>query len=289
MKKDIKVICAAVTPFTEAGELDRNGLPHLFRAIKESGIDAVFTPGTTGEFTALDAEERLAVIAAALEVFGADGVYAHVGAASGREAARLARAAFELGARRLAAITPYFVTAGPAAVADYYRAIAEAVPEAEIYVYIFQARATTDVTPEQLAELSRIPGIVGAKISGLPTDRVAEYIAAVDDDFVVYSGNDREFIPVIQAGGNGIVTGVSGVFPAPFIAAKIALSSGEKDLRKRQRDIDEAVERTGGGDFGMLKLGTQLRGLPSGPLRIALDPVPTETAARLRGVFLDEA
>src|SRR5271156_3036165 len=119
-KRPIKLICATTVPFLEDGELDRAGLPVLFRAIKDSGIEYVFTPGTTAEFPSLSDAERLEVIEAALKVFGADGVFAHVGAATARQAAALARAAARLGARRFAAITPYFVTAGPESTCQYY-------------------------------------------------------------------------------------------------------------------------------------------------------------------------
>lgn len=270
--RPIQLICATTVPFMADGELDVAGLGVLFRSILDSGVRHVFTPGTTGEFTGLSDEERLAVIEAALAVFGPEGVYAHVGAATARQAAQLSARARELGAMRLAAITPYFIKAGPTSIEDYYRAIVESAPGAEVYVYVFRARASTNVEPETLATLSRIPGIAGAKISGLSTAEVVEYLSAVPAGFPVYSGNDREFIRFARAGGAGIVSGVSGVFPGPFVRAEQAINDGTGDLEALQREIDRCVDLVAGGDFAMLKLGVGLRGLPSGPLRIANEP-----------------
>jgi dihydrodipicolinate synthase/N-acetylneuraminate lyase len=67
-------------PFTANGDLDRGGLRPLYRFLEAAGVDGVFTAGTTGEFTALDDDDRETVLVEALEVFGPDRIHAHVGA-----------------------------------------------------------------------------------------------------------------------------------------------------------------------------------------------------------------
>ena len=62
-----------------------------------------------------------------------------------------------LGARNLAAITPYYLPAGPQSLIDYYRRLDAVAGEARIFVYLYGARSTTTVTPAQLAELAEIP------------------------------------------------------------------------------------------------------------------------------------
>ena len=276
-----ELVCAPITPFSDDGTLDLHGTRTLFEAILASGIGSVFTPGTTGEFTALSDDERLAVIGCALEVFGPQGVYAHVGAATARQAVALARRAGQLGGRRLAAITPYYLTAGPLSVAEYYRELAAAVLGAELYVYVFPARATTTVSPGELAELARIPGVVGAKISGLSTPEVIEYIRAVPSGFRVLAGNDADLIGLAAAGGAGVVSGVSGVFPAPFVRAVGELDAGT-DASYLQPEIDRAVAAVGAGNIRLLKAATQLRGLAAGPVRVSIDPPAEAQLAELR-------
>ena len=62
-------------PFEANGDLDVKGQETLLRHLKDTGIGGVFISGTTGEFTALDDDERAIVLSAALEVYGADAVY----------------------------------------------------------------------------------------------------------------------------------------------------------------------------------------------------------------------
>lgn len=272
------LISAVPVPFTADGDLDSSGLQPLYRHLAAAGVDGVFTAGTTGEFTALDDQERETVLTEALEVFGPDRVYAHVGAASARQATRLAARAVALGARNLAAITPFYLPAGPAALVDYYRELDAVAGAARLFVYLYAARTTTTVTPAQLAELAEIPSVVGAKISGEPTARVLEYIRAAPDGFVVYSGNDVEFGDVLRAGGAGGVCGAVSVFPRPFTEVADALRRGDEQAAAAAQDrVERAVEAVAGADIALIKAGLALRGLPAGPPRVALDePSPAQ-------------
>src|SRR6185312_13345050 len=104
MNKPTTLISAVPVPFAANGDLDVEGQTTLLRHLRDTGIRGVFIAGTTGEFTALDDDERAVVLTAALEVYGVDGVYIHVGAAAARQAERLTAQAVALGARNLAAI-----------------------------------------------------------------------------------------------------------------------------------------------------------------------------------------
>jgi 4-hydroxy-tetrahydrodipicolinate synthase len=267
------LVSAVPVPFTADGDLDAAGLQPLYRWLDAAGVDGVFTAGTTGEFTALDDAERETVLREALGVFGPDRVYAHVGAASARHAERLTARAVALGARNLAAITPYYLPAGPRALIDYYRRLDAVAGGARLFVYLYGARTTTTVTPAQLADLAEIPSVVGAKISGEPTARVLEYVRAAPEAFAVFSGNDIEFGDFVRAGGTGGVSGVSSVFPRPFVALADALRRGDEQAAVVAQDrVKRAVEAVAGADIALIKAGLTLRGLPAGPARVALDP-----------------
>jgi 4-hydroxy-tetrahydrodipicolinate synthase len=267
-----RLIPAVPVPFRADGELDDAGLEPLYRFLDDARVDGVFVSGTTGEFPALDDAERDRVLAAALAVFGPDRVYAHVGAASARQAERLAARAVALGARNLAAITPYYLPAGPRGLAEYYRRIDAVAGGARLFVYLYPARTTTTVTPDQLAGLAAIPSVVGAKISGEPTGRVVEYLRAAPEGFTVYSGNDVEFGAAVRAGAAGGVSGVAGAFPRPFVALRDALRDGDEGAAEAaQADVARAVDAVGG-DVARIKAALTLQGLPAGPTRVAVDP-----------------
>jgi 4-hydroxy-tetrahydrodipicolinate synthase len=284
-----RLISAVPVPFLADGALDEPGLKPLYAWLESEGVDGVFVSGTTGEFPALDDAEREVVLTAALDVFGPERVYAHVGAASARQAERLAVRAVALGARNLAAITPYYLPAGPRSLVDYYRRLDAVLGDARLFVYLYPTRTTTTVTPAQLAELAELPSVTGAKISGEPTARVLEYLRAAPPGFTVFSGKDVEFGAVVRAGAAGAVSGVSSVFPRPFVALRGALRRGDETAAAAaQADVERAVEAVGG-NVAHMKAALALRGLPAGPPRVALDPPSPAHRAVLEAAVADLA
>ena len=278
MSAPTTLLAAVPVPFHANGDLDVDGQKTLLRHLKNAGIGGVFVAGTTGEFTALNDDERSIVLSAALEVYGQEAVYMHVGAAAARQAESLTAQAIALGAKRLAAITPFYLPAGPTALIDYYRRLDAVAGDAQIYVYLYAARTGSTVTPDQLAELAKIPSVAGAKISGEPTSVVLQYVRAVPDDFEVYSGNDIEFGDFVRAGGTGAVSGVSSVFPRPFLDLADALNRGDdQSAATAQERVKQAVLAANGADIALLKVGLSLQGLPAGPTRVAIDqPTPAQ-------------
>ncbi len=154
------VLAAVPTLFGTDGSVDLAANRKLYGHV--SGLlDGLLVAGTTGEFPALSDDERLALVAAALETAGPSRVIAHVGAPSAFQAARLARAAAELGATRLAAITPYYLPVRPDDLAPYFAAVRAAAPSATLYAYIFPERTGVHVPAQLFATVAstRRPGL----------------------------------------------------------------------------------------------------------------------------------
>ena len=277
-----QVITALPTPFTTDEELDLGAAEALFTSIHEAGVDGVFAAGTTGEFTALDDDERLLVVRTALKVFGPDGVYAHVGSAAPRQAERLARAAVEAGARRLAAVTPFFLPAPEDALLRYYERVVAAAEGAEVHAYLFGVRTTTPAPPSVLERLAQV-GVRGVKISGEDDASVRSYLEAAPEGFSVLSGNDIAFAELVRAGGLGVVSGVSSVFPKPFVALRDALRAGDAEGVAAARPlVERAVSAVRAGSIPHLKAGLEVQGLSAGPARVCEGRVSEEDLAVLR-------
>lgn len=278
------VLSAVPTPFTTEERVDIAALVALLRRLDSAGLDGVFVAGTTGEFTALDDDERLAVITASLEVFGPDRVVAHIGAPSAYQAERLAAAAVAAGARRLAAVTPFFQPAPPEEIVRYYERIASAAPMAELYAYLFRARTTTITPAALLADLARV-GVVGAKVSGEPDEVVDDYLRHAPAGFAIWSGNDRSMAWLHQRGGAGVVSGVSSAFPEPFVLLRDAIrQSDAAAVAAAERHVALAVDAVRGGNVAHLKRAITARGLAVGGVRTATEAVPPADEPALRAL-----
>lgn len=275
------VFAAVPTPFTADGALDLPCARRLFGFVA-GHVDGLFVAGTTGEFPALDDNERLALVETALEVAGPDRVIAHIGAPDAYRAARLAASAASLGAVRIAAVTPYYLAPSPAEVLSYYLRIRDAAPAAGLYAYIFPERTGLTVAPQQFCELADAAGLAGAKFSGAAALNVAA-CAAARPDLRIFSGDDSDLAATLRAGGAGIISARSAAFPEVFAALSAALA-GHGELAAaaadaRQADV-AAIAAVGAG-IGLIKEALRLRGFRPMAARMPVGIPDEATAARI--------
>jgi 4-hydroxy-tetrahydrodipicolinate synthase len=266
------VFSAVPTLFTSEGEVDSGANRALYKHVAGL-LDGLFVAGTTGEFPALDDSERLSLIELALAEAGPDRVIAHVGAPDARHAARLASAAAALGATQLAAITPYYLPARPDELTAHFGQLRDAVPDLELYAYIFPERTGVRVPPEVFAAVASAAGLAGAKLSGSAAAELAGYVAAAPGRRM-FSGDDSNPAATMRADGAGLISGRSAAYPEVYAA----LRSGDPDGR-HQLVLDRIVGL--GASIGRLKYALQLRGLGGTTARMTVDPPDASLAAAI--------
>ena len=270
---------AAVVPLRDDGDFDLGRVDAYHQWLDESGVDGIFAAGTTGAFVALDDDERTAVIASAVEVFGTERVIAHTGAPSLRHAARLTRAARDAGATRFAAMTPFFEVAHHQSLSDYYTELAT-IAQGSFYAYHFPARTTASLSPSQLRTITSRAGLTGAKISGVSAAELLSYVDHANPGFEVFTGNDSTFADCVLGGAYGAVSGLSAAFPSVFTRMRDALRARDAvAVADAQADIDQVVAAVPRLNFQILKKALELQSVPAGVCRVALDqPSPDELA-----------
>jgi 4-hydroxy-tetrahydrodipicolinate synthase len=274
------VLAAVPTPFDADGSLDHARARGLFEFLA-GRVDGLFVAGTTGEFPALDGDERLALIETALEVAGPDRVIAHIGAPDAYHATRLAREAAILGATRIAAITPYYLAASPAEVTEYYLRIREAAPAAGLYAYVFPERTGLTVAPQQFCELADNVGLAGAKFSGAAARNVPA-CAAARPALRIFSGDDSDLGATLRAGGAGIISARSAAYPEVFAALSAALAAGPAGAdaaAARQGDVSAIAAL--GASIGLVKEALRVRGFGPMAARMPTAEPDEATAARV--------
>ncbi|MGW9157355.1 dihydrodipicolinate synthase family protein [Microbacterium sp. NPDC055665] len=275
------ILTAVPTAFRRDGSLDLEGSRAIFRFVGQSGNEGAFILGTTGEFPAVDVTEFTALVAAAVEeLHDRMRVIVHVGQPSTFEAVRLVDIAKGLGATEFAALTPYYLKSTEDAIFDYFQAVSDAVGDGRLYVYIYPARSGNTVSPELLVRLAERPNIVGAKLSELSLDEIAAYRAVVPADFELYTGADRDLIAAVDAGAQGVVSGVSSVTPKPFRALADAGRSGDATaIAAAQSAVDDVVSLIGG-DMARMKEAYRVLDVVDAYCRMAIaEPSDAERTA----------
>src|SRR5437899_1283624 len=203
---------ALVTPF-RAGEIDRRALAALVERQIEAGAHGLVPCGSTGEAATLTHDEHVQVVREVVRLArGRVPVIAGTGSNSTAEAIRLTRGAEEAGAQGALLISPYYNKPTQDGIVRHYTAIAEAT-RLPLIVYNIPARTSSNLTPDTICQLSRVPNIAGVKEASGSMGQVIEILDGAAPGFAVYSGDDVMTLPVMAAGGAGVISVVSNVAP----------------------------------------------------------------------------
>lgn len=217
---------ALVTPFRD-GQIDEATLRSLIDEQIAAGIDGIVPCGSTGESATLSHAEHERVIKISVEqTAGRAKVIAGTGSNNTSEACRLTRAAADAGADASLLISPYYNKPTQQGHVAHYKAIAEA-SDLPLLVYNIPARTGVNITPETLAELARIPNVVGVKEASGSVDQWLRIFQLCPPEFCVLSGDDGVTLPLMALGGHGLIGVVSNLIPARVKALVDACAGGD--------------------------------------------------------------
>jgi dihydrodipicolinate synthase/N-acetylneuraminate lyase len=206
-------IAASVTPLREAGEaVDLDAIGPLVEHLAVAGVDGVLALGTTGEGILLSIAERRAAADAFVRAGrGRLTVIVHCGAQTTVTTANLAAHAAEVGAAAVAVIAPPYYAPDDAALVEHFTAAGRACAPLPFFVYEFAARSGYAVKPAVIDELrSRLPNLVGLKVSDTPWERFEPYLL---EGLKVFVGPEALIYRGLAAGAVGAVSGLAAAFP----------------------------------------------------------------------------
>ena len=218
-------IVAIVTPFNDDESINFDTLGQLVEWHIASGTNGIVPCGTTGESPTLSHEEHEAVVSFVVKTVNkCVPVLAGAGSNCTAESLRLVRHAEKVGADGALVITPYYNKPTPAGLLAHYQAVAAATA-LPIVIYNVPGRTGICISPETVAELSRLPTIVAVKEASGSIDQVSEMLTTCKID--VLSGDDSLTLPMMAVGGCGVISVVANVVPHKVAALTRAVFKGD--------------------------------------------------------------
>jgi 4-hydroxy-tetrahydrodipicolinate synthase len=220
---------ALVTPMREGGAIDEECMQRLIDFHVENRSDALVTVGTTGESATLNEEEHCHLIRRTVEMAaGRLPIIAGTGANSTREAIDLTRCAFNAGADACLLVTPYYNRPTQEGLYQHHKAVAEAVPIAQI-LYNVPGRTAVDMLPATVERLAAVDNIVGIKEATGDMNRAREILDRCGDRLELYSGDDATAMELLLLGGQGNISVTANVAPAAMHEMCAAALVGDRD------------------------------------------------------------
>ena len=205
MKKFGRLLTAMVTPFNTKGQVDYTQAKKLARALLESGSDGLVVSGTTGESPTLNTGEKLQLFE---EIRTAAGkkvtIVAGTGNYSTQESIDLTKEAEKTGVDACLLTVPYYNKPNQEGLYQHFKAIAGST-RLPCIVYNVPSRTVTNLAAQTTIKLSKIDNIVGIKEASADFGQIARIIDGVDNNFMVYSGNDADTFPILNLGGYGVI------------------------------------------------------------------------------------
>jgi len=278
---------ALVTPFRNDGALDEAAMRRLVRRQIEQGIDFLVPCGTTGESPTLTHEEHLRVVAITTEeAKGKVPVLAGAGGYNTAEVANLARECEKLGAQGVLSVTPYYNKPTAEGLYQHYKAIAAGI-HIPIMLYNIAGRTGTNIDPKTMLRLAEIDQIIGVKEASGSISQMAEIVHRLPEKFIMVSGDDAITIPLIAAGGRGIISVVSNQIPGPMTQlARLANSGDFEGARVIQRQYFDLMQvNFVEANPGPVKWGMYRMGLLEPNYRLPMVPPAPENQKKIEAVL----
>lgn len=202
------IYVAIVTPFTDSFEVDYGRLHEHADWLIKQGVHGLVPVGTCGEYASLTDAERAKVVETVIQA-AAGRVPVIVGTASPstRQAVYWARHAKESGASAIMALPPINYKPTREEVVRYYEALSDVGLPIVIYNNPFDTG--TDLTPDFLAELSKIDNVVAVKEFSGDIRRIHEIYEKTNLE--VMAGADDLALEGLMAGATGWIAGLTNV------------------------------------------------------------------------------
>ena len=201
-----RLLTAMVTPFDARGQVDYQQAKRLALALLDSGSDGLVVSGTTGESSTLSHEEKLRLfseIKSAVADRGA--VVAGTGTYDTRESQQLTKEAERIGVDACLLVVPYYNRPTQQGLEEHFKAIARSTALPCI-IYNVPSRTVANLAADTLIKLSQVDNIVGVKEASGNFGQISEIIQGTGKDFLVYSGNDSDTLPILALGGYGVIS-----------------------------------------------------------------------------------
>ena len=198
---------AIVTPFKNDSSIDFSALGRVINHVIKGGINYIVALGTTGESVTLTKDEKQAVISYVLETNdGRVPLIVGIGGNNTQEVVNSIRQTDLTGIDGILSVAPYYNKPTQRGIFQHFKTIATWSP-VPVIMYNVPGRTGCNISAETCLELAHnCENITGVKEASGDLTQIMKIIKGKPENFGVISGDDMLTIPVIAAGGIGVIS-----------------------------------------------------------------------------------
>ena len=234
---------ALVTPFTSNGDIDFDGLTNLVNYNIEGNVEYLVVLGTTGESVTLSKPEKKQVIDHIVKINNKRvPLVLGVGGNNTSEVAKEASEVNKEDFQAILSVVPMYNKPSQEGIFQHYTAVANAA-SLPVLIYNVPGRTGVNMTAATTLRLADHKNIIGIKEATGDITQVLRILKDIPKDFLVISGDDMLALPLVTAGGHGVITVVGQGFPQDFSdMIRLGLAGDNKEAYNIHYKLVEVTE-----------------------------------------------
>jgi len=235
---------ALITPFRKDLSVDTEALERIVNFQVEGGIDYLVVMGTTAEAATLDKSEKELVIKTVIKAnAGRLPLVLGIGGNNTKEVVEEILAADLTEFVAILSVSPYYNKPTQEGIYQHFKMVAEASP-LPIILYNVPGRTASNMLPETVLRLANdFDNVVAIKEAAGDIVQAMRLIQYKPEGFLVISGDDMVTLPMVLAGGAGVISVIGEGFPQQFSQmVRFGLQRNVDEAYRLHYEIADAID-----------------------------------------------
>lgn len=275
---------ALITPFKEDFSIDIDALKRIINFSIDGGVEYLVVLGTTAENATLSQEEKELIIQTVIDVNA--GRLPLVLGVGGNNTLKVVE---ELKTRDLSdfvailSVSPYYNKPTQEGIYQHFKAVSEASP-IPVVLYNVPGRTASNMLPATVIRLANdFENIVAIKEAAGDMVQAMQLLKNKPRDFLVISGDDMIALPIVLAGGAGVISVIGQGFPKEFSEMiRLGLNRKVDEAYKSQYLLSDCIDMIfEQGNPAGIKEVFKILGISENVVRLPLVTVDESLANRL--------
>jgi 4-hydroxy-tetrahydrodipicolinate synthase len=214
MKKFRGTGVAIVTPFKNDSSIDFAAMGRVINHVLSGGVNYIVLMGTTGESVTLTRDEKKALTAYVLEtVDNRVPIVIGVGGNNTQDIINCIKNSNLKGVDGILSVAPYYNKPNQRGLLQHFKAIATCSP-IPLILYNVPGRTGSNISSDTCLQLAHeCENIIAIKEASGDMNQIMRIIKGKPENFSLISGDDLLTLPIIAAGGSGVVSVLANAFP----------------------------------------------------------------------------
>lgn len=244
MSKFLGTGVALVTPFRKDFSVDVDALRSIVDFVTDGGVEYLVVLGTTGETATLSKEEKELVKSTVISANkGRLPLVLGVGGNNTHEIVQELKTSDLTDFDAILSVSPYYNKPTQEGIYQHFKAVAQASPK-PVILYNVPGRTASNMLPSTVLRLANdFDNIIGIKEAAGDIVQAMRLLKDKPSDFLIISGDDMVTLPMVQAGGSGVISVIGLGFPRAFSQmVRYALQGNVDEANNLHYQLMDAID-----------------------------------------------